>query len=62
MMPELPAVKEAASLVMPAGTYRASGVLDITLDDRRERVRMLHVRQRGVDFERVTYETIELSD
>jgi hypothetical protein len=62
MMPELPAVKEAASLVMPAGTYRASGVLDITVDDRRQRVRMLHVRQRGVDFERVTYETIDLSD
>jgi hypothetical protein len=59
LLPPVPAIREEASLVVPAGSYRASGVLDITVDAQRLRVRMLHVRQRGVDFERTSYEVIE---
>ncbi|PKO35381.1 MAG: hypothetical protein CVU34_03535 [Betaproteobacteria bacterium HGW-Betaproteobacteria-7] len=55
MLPALPAIGEEASLVLPAGMYQASRVLEIVCQEECWQVRMAHVLQRGTDFERLSY-------
>jgi hypothetical protein len=52
------AVGQEGSLVLPIGIYQASGSLEIVGEGKSWMVRMKHVRQRGVDFERVSYEML----
>ena len=43
---------------MPKGLYQASGTLELIDGGKPFVVRMNHVKQRGVDFDRITYEAI----
>lgn len=55
MLPALPTIGEEASLVLPAGMYQASRTLEIICGEECWQARMIHVLQRGTDFERVSY-------
>lgn len=56
LLPAVSAIKEQASLVLPAGLYQASRILDVFADGKNMRLRMNHVLMRGSDFDRVSYE------
>ena len=56
LLPPVEAIGEPASLVIPAGMYVASKILDVDGQDGHWRARMKKLLQRGSDFERVTFE------
>jgi hypothetical protein len=56
MMPAVPAIKEDGSLVLPSGMYLSRGVLDIFVGGESLQLRMLNVIERGMDYERISYE------
>lgn len=58
LLPAIPAIGQEASIVIPISMYRASGLLEVVDGGPPWQLRMLHVRQRGVDFERVTFEKL----
>ncbi len=60
LLPQLPAVGEEASIVLAPGMYQASRVLDVYSpeEDRHWQLRLLHILQRGSDFERVSYQPL----
>lgn len=58
MLPAVPAIGEEASLVLPAGMYQASRTLEVCRGEESWQLRMLHVVQRGTDFERVSYQAL----
>jgi hypothetical protein len=58
LLPAVPAIHQDASIVIPNGLYRASGALELVDGGKPSLVRMNHVKQRGVDFDRITYEAI----
>ncbi len=58
LLPALPAIGEEASLVLPAGMYQASRTLEVFNREQSWQVRMMHVVQRGTDFDRVTYQAL----
>ena len=53
-----PAIGQEGSIVIPVETYKASGVLDVVDQGTTWQLRMLHVRQHGVDFDRVSFEKL----
>jgi hypothetical protein len=57
LLPAVPAISQEGSIVVPVGMYKASGLLEVVADGQTWQLRMQHVRQSGVDFERVSYET-----
>jgi len=57
LLPPIEAIGQEGSLVLPTGVYQASGMLELVGEGKPWTVRMKHVRQRGFDFERVSYET-----
>ncbi len=56
LLPAVPAVKQEASIVMPVGTFKLGKSVEIFTGQSR-RLRLLRLVERGVDFERATYET-----
>jgi hypothetical protein len=56
LLPPVEAIGQEGSLVLPTGIYQASGALELIGEGKSWTVRMKHVRQRGIDFERVSYE------
>ena len=58
LLPPVAAIGEPASLVVPAGTYLASRVLDVQDDKGHWRAVMKKLVTRGGDFERVTFEIV----
>ena len=58
LLPEVPAIREEASLVLPTGLYQASHRLDIRVGEDVRQVRMNHVLQLGSDFVRISYQSI----
>lgn len=58
LLPAVPAIREEASIVLPAGFYQASRVLEVSSGDETWQLRMKHVVQRGLDFDRISYETL----
>ena len=56
LLPAIPAIGQEGSIVIPVGLYKASGLLEVVADGQTWQLRMRHVRQRGVDFDRVSYE------
>ncbi|HEX6735700.1 MAG TPA: hypothetical protein VF096_12885 [Azonexus sp.] len=58
LLPALSAISEEASLVVPAGMYQASRALEVCCGEESWPVRMLHIVQRGTDFERVSYQAL----
>jgi len=57
LMPPVPAIKEEGCLVVPAGTYSASKVMDVYSDSAWQ-VRLKNILHRGSDFERVSFESV----
>ena len=58
LLPPIPAIGQEGSIVIPVETYKASGVLDVVDQGTTWQLRMLHVRQHGVDFDRVSFEKL----
>lgn len=58
LLPAIAAIHQEGSIVLPSGIYQASGTLEVYANDMAIRLRMKHVRQRGVDFDRVSYEAL----
>ncbi len=58
LLPAVAAIRQEGSIVIPAGMYQASGTLEVHANEKTMLLRMKHVRQRGVDFERVSYEPL----
>lgn len=58
LLPPMPAIHEEGSLVIPAGLYKASCLLDVITGNEHWQVRMNHVLQRGSDFDRVSYQKL----
>lgn len=57
LLSPVPAIGEEGSLVLPLGMYQASQLLDIAGDGMWQ-VKMKNILQRGIDFERVSFERI----
>lgn len=57
LMSPVPNVAENGSLVLPVGTYQASRVYEIYAESYR-RVRVKNILQRGIDFDRVSFEIV----
>ncbi len=58
LLPAVPVVQEEASIVLPAGMYQASRVLEVFSGDEIWQLRLKHVLQRGVDFDRISYDAL----
>ena len=58
LLPPVAAIHDEGSIVIPTGMYQASGMLDISEDGKSRLVRMKHIRQRGIDFDRISYEAV----
>ena len=54
-LPEIPTIKEPATLVLPHGWYGPNKQLELHIDNTLH-VRMTRIVERGADFERVTFE------
>ena len=52
LLPEIPALKVPASLVVPAGTFRLDRRVEVMADYKTRVVKLFRVLDRGVDFER----------
>jgi hypothetical protein len=57
-LPAVPAIKEDGSIVLPSGMYQASRILEAYSGERKWQLRMMHVLQRGTDFERISYQAL----
>ena len=55
LLPEIPALKEPATLVLPHGWYGPNKQLELHIDDTLI-VRLTQIIDRGADFERVAFE------
>lgn len=58
LLPAIEAIRQEGSIVIPSGMYQASGTLEVYANEKSTRLRMKHVRQRGVDFDRVSYDPL----
>ncbi len=58
LLPAVPAIHEAGSIVIPVGMYQASRVLDVFNGEAHWQVRLKHILQRGLDFDRVSYDPL----
>lgn len=56
LLPEIPVLKEKASLVLPLGWFSANKQLELHIDGTLK-VRLTKSLERGADFERVSFET-----
>ena len=52
LLPEIPALKVPASLVVPAGTFRLDRRVEVMADYKTRVVKLFRVLDRGIDFER----------
>lgn len=57
LLSPVPNVAEKGSIVLPIGTYQASRVFDVYSDGFWQ-IRLKNILQRGMDFERVSFETV----
>lgn len=56
LLPAIPAIGETGSLVLPPGLYQASRTLEVSSSQGIWQVRMKNILQRGMDFERISFE------
>lgn len=56
LLPELPAIKVPASVVVPAGTFRLDRSVEIMVDQQLKVVKLLRVLDRGLEFERCNFQ------
>lgn len=58
LLPPIPAIGQEGSVVIPVDLYKASALLEVVSNEQTWQLRMQHVRQRGVDFDRVSFEKV----
>lgn len=58
LISSVPAIGAEGSLVLPLGLYQASQLLDVVGEENAWQVKMKNILQRGVDFERISYERV----
>lgn len=58
LLPASPVGKEAESLIVPLGVFMARRVIDVYVDGQEQQLRLLNVIQRGMDYERISYEAV----
>jgi hypothetical protein len=57
LLPAVPAVGAAASIVTPPGYFRAGRILEVSANQT-QRIRLLHLIDQGMDFDRASYEPV----
>lgn len=55
-LPEIAALKSAASIVLPVGSFKLQRIVEIFADGQSRKVRLTRLLERGADFERAAYE------
>lgn len=55
LIPEVPALKESASVVVPAGTFRLDRQIEISIDQQLKVLKLFRVLDRGLEFERCNF-------
>lgn len=58
LLPAVTAISEEASLVLPKGLYQASRILEMQMNGKASLFRLKHLLQRGIDFDRVSYDPL----
>jgi hypothetical protein len=54
----VPAIHEEASLVLPKNIYQASHILELRSDGKNQQVRLKHILQHGIDFDRSSFDLL----
>ena len=55
LLPEIAALNEPASVVVPAGTFRLDRSIEVMLDQRPQVLKLFRVLDRGGEFERCMF-------
>ncbi len=55
VLPAIPALKESASLILPAGTFRLDRMIEVMSDQKITSRKLFRVLDRGIEFERCNY-------
>lgn len=58
LLPPIAVVREEGSVVLPVGMYQASRQLEVSDGENVRRLRLRHILQRGIDFDRISYEEL----
>lgn len=56
LLPEVAAIHAASSVVVPKNIYQASRIMEMLVDGKISRIRLMHILQRGMDFDRSSFE------
>jgi len=55
MLPEIAAINESASVVVPTGTYRLERSIEVMMDEKPRQLKLFRVLDRGSEFERCNF-------
>jgi hypothetical protein len=55
LLPEIAAINESASVVVPAGTYRIERNIEVMVDEKPRLLKLFRVLDRGGEFERCNF-------
>jgi hypothetical protein len=55
LLPEIAALKEPSSVVLPVGTFRLERSIEVMVDEKPQVLKLLRVLDRGVEFERCSF-------
>lgn len=58
LLPAVPAIHAESSLVIPKNVYHASRVMEMLVDGKLGKVRLMHILQRGMDFDRTSFDVL----
>lgn len=58
LMPDMPSIGATSSLILAPGTFRAGRIMEL-IGEQRRNVRLLRLLDRGIDFDRVSFEPVE---
>ena len=61
LLPPVPAFKEEGAIVLPSGMYHPTRILEVFAGDNHWQLRMNQIIQRGTDFDRISYQALDLS-
>lgn len=61
LLPPIPAFGEDSTLILPSGMYHSTRILNVVSGDNHLQVRMRHIVQRGTNFDRIAFETLQVS-
>ncbi len=61
LLPPVPAFKEEGAIVLPSGMFHPTRILEVFSGDSHWQLRMNRIIQRGTDFDRISYQALDLS-